>query len=236
LANAALITGAAKRIGREIALALAGKGFDIALHYHDSQKEAMRLAGEIRALGRACETFQANLADMSQVARLVPAVFDALPNCNLLVNNAAVFERGRFLEAGPDNFDRHFNINLKAPFFLARDFALRCNKGHIINLLDAKIAKNAGPYFVYSMTKKSLADFTKMAAAELAPNVRVNGICPGPMLPPPGMPQEYLEKLAPLVPLGHVGNPKLIAQSVIFLVENEFITGQWLFVDGGQHL
>lgn len=234
--NAALITGGAKRIGREIAISLAHKGYDIALHYHTSAQDAHRTADDIRRLGRTCVLLEADLADIEQVLALMPATLQALPHCGLLINNASVFDRCEFLETTGDLFNRQMDVNFRAPFFLAHDFAKRVGKGHIINLLDTKIAKTSLPYFAYSLSKKALAEFTKMAAKALAPNIRVNGICPGPMLPPEGQDMDYLLKLAPTVPLGHVGDPQIVASAVQYLVENEYVTGQWLFVDGGQHL
>jgi NAD(P)-dependent dehydrogenase (short-subunit alcohol dehydrogenase family) len=234
--QAALVTGAAKRIGRQIALALAGEGFDIALHYNTSPRDAETTAQEIRALGRRCELFAADLGDSAQVQKLVPAVFDKLPGCNLLVNSASIFQGGKITGTEEPLYDRLFDINLKAPFLLSRDFARRCSSGHIVNLLDTKVAKSSSLYFAYTLTKKALAEFTTMAARELAPAIRVNGVCPGLILPPPGQTQEYLRKLAPSVPLQRVGNPEMIASAVLFLVKNDYITGQFIYVDGGWHL
>jgi NAD(P)-dependent dehydrogenase (short-subunit alcohol dehydrogenase family) len=234
--RAALVTGGAKRIGRDIALTLARKGFDIALHFRASGDDAQATADEIRRIGRQCEPLEADLADPAQVQALLPAAMRALPHCNLLVNNASVFDRGEFRDTTEELFERTMNVNFRAPFFLARDFARLCKTGHIINLLDAKIARTSVAYFAYTLSKKALAEFTRMAAKVLAPNIRVNGICPGPMLPPPGQSAESLQKLAATVPLGRVGDPQDIASAVAYLVDNEFITGQWLFVDGGQHL
>lgn len=235
--KAALVTGASKRIGRQIALTLAADGWDIAVHYRGSQKEAMATAQEIRALGRRCELFEADLGDMRQVERLVPAVADAMPGLELLVNNASIFEPASFLETQEAFFDRIFTINFKSCFFLARDFARICRKGQIVNMLDTKIARSASPsYFAYTLGKKALAAFTEMAAKELAPDIRVNGICPGPILPPPGKDSDYLEKFAGRVPLKRIGSPELIVDAILFLVRNSYVTGQWLFVDGGEHL
>jgi NAD(P)-dependent dehydrogenase (short-subunit alcohol dehydrogenase family) len=138
--HAALVTGAAKRIGREIALTLARKGYDIALHHRASRDEAQATAEDIRRLGRQCVLLEADLADRKQVLALVPAAIQAMPHCDLLVNNASIFERGEFLETSEDLFERQMNVNFRAPFFLAREFARLRGKGHIINMLDTKIA------------------------------------------------------------------------------------------------
>jgi len=234
--RAALITGSAKRIGRAIAEALARDGFDIAVHYHRSADAAEQLAADLRALGRNARTYRADLADASQLAPLVAKAFGDLPHLNLLVNNASIFERASLKETDEDLFNRHFAINLKAPFFLARAFAARCRSGHVVNLLDTRIAQVFTPYFAYALTKKALADFTRMAARALAPGIRVNGVCPGLILPAAGEADDALEKLAPRVPLQRTGSCEDVAEAVLFLVRNDYLTGQLIYVDGGEHL
>ncbi len=234
--KAAMVTGAARRIGRQIALSLAERGFDIALHYHQSEEEARRTADEIAALGAQCVLFKADLSDMAQVRELLPSVHSRFGGLELLVNSASIFERGGLLEMEEPFFDRNFTINFKSAVFLTRDFARLCRKGNVINMLDTKITKPSHELFAYTLSKKALAAFTMMAAAELAPDIRVNGICPGPILPPPGQPAEMLQKQIPKVPLRRLGSPKIIADAVLTLLDNDYITGQVLFVDGGQHL
>jgi NAD(P)-dependent dehydrogenase (short-subunit alcohol dehydrogenase family) len=235
-APAALVTGGAKRIGRSIALALAREGLDIALHYNASAADAQKLAGEIRALGRECHLFRCDLSDMDQVFSLPQRVFEVLPGWNVLINSASVFERASLAETTEVHFDRTFDINFKTPFFLARDFAARCENGLVVNLLDTKISQNFTEYFVYSLTKKTLANFTEMAAKALAPRVRVNGVCPGLILPPPGQGPEYLEKLSSRVPMRRPGTPEAVADAVVYFLRNDYVTGQILYVDGGEHL
>ena len=218
----ALITGGGKRIGRAIALGLAKKGYDIALHYNTSGGEAKTLAGEIESASRRVGLFQADLGDMKQVAALAERVFDAFADLSVLVNNAAIFERAGLAETDEDIFERHFNINFKAPFFLSREFARRCRKGHIINLLDAKITDNVTSYFAYMLSKKALMSFTEMAAKALAGRIQVNGVAPGLVLPTEG---EIAE--------GQTGNEQDVVDAVIRLLENDCITGQCVFVAGG---
>jgi len=236
LPPAALITGGAKRIGRAIALALAREGYDLAVHYNRSADAATELADEIARLGRRCELFQRDLADAEQVAALVPDVVAALPDCNVLVNNASIFQRAGLMDTDADLFDRHFAVNFRAPFFLSQAFARHCRSGQIVNLLDTTIARTFTPYFAYALTKKALADFTKAAAKALGPHIRVNGVCPGLILPPSGAGPDALEEMAPRVPLRRVGDPEAVAAAVVFLVRNDYITGQSIFVDGGEHL
>jgi len=233
---AALVTGAARRIGKAIALALAGKGYDIALHYRSSRGEAEALAGRIEAAGRKCTLFQRDFNRMEEVLSLVPAVFDAHPGCNVLVNNAAVFERAELAGTDEDIFERHFNVNFKAPFFLSRDFASRCKAGHIINILDTRTARASRAYAAYALSKQALGEFTKLAAKALAPGVRVNGVCPGLILPAVGQDDAQFRKMARRIPMARPGRADDVADAVCFLLDNHFVTGQCIFVDGGQHL
>lgn len=234
--KAAIVTGGAKRIGRAIALMLADKGYHIALHYHTSESTAIDLAADIRATGQDCCLFQCDLNDFPQVTRLIPDIFKKFPETSLLVNNASMFERSRLMETTEELFDSHFNINLKAPFFLSQYFARESSAEQIINILDTKVARTLIEYFVYTMTKKSLFEFTKMAAKELAPRIRVNGIGPGLILPPLGEDQTYLSRLSEKIPLKKAGEVDNVLSAISFLLDNAFITGECIYVDGGEHL
>lgn len=234
--KAALITGGAKRIGKAIALHLAENGFDIALHYNTSKADAEALEKEIKSKGQNCILFQCNLSDIKDISILINKVKQSFPSLSLLINNASIFERKSFLETDIDFFESHFNINLKAPFFLSQSFAKSTKEGHIINLLDTNITRDRTKYFIYNLTKKMLSEFTKMAAAELAPNIRVNAIAPGPILPPSNKEKEYLEREIESIPLKRWGSELEILQSIDFLLKNKYLTGQCLFVDGGDHL
>lgn len=230
------MTGAAKRIGAAIAKALAEQGYDIALHCNTSRNEAEATAAEIRNTGRACEVFPCDLADSKQASGLVPAAFQRFPGCNLLVNSASIFERGHLMETDHELFDRHWNINFKSPFFLTRDFAQRCKSGQVINLCDTKIAEDLVSYFVYTLTKKALYAFTRMAAKELGPGIRVNAVAPGMILPSKGHTDEDLVRMSMKLPLGRRGGEDRVVSAVLFLLGNDYITGECLFVDGGGHL
>ncbi len=234
--GAVLVTGGAKRIGRAIALALAGRGYNIALHYLTSEPEARELQSKIEAMNVRCRLFECDLADVKKVSTLIPSVLESFPDLEILVNNASIFVPKRFLDTSEDFLDRLFTVNFKAPFLLTRDFARHVRKGQVVNLLDTKITKNLREHFVYALTKKALADFTRMAARELAPEIRVNGICPGLILSPPGEDPGYLERAAERIPLGRPGHPENIASALCFLIENTFVTGELVFVDGGEHL
>jgi NAD(P)-dependent dehydrogenase (short-subunit alcohol dehydrogenase family) len=236
MSKAALITGGGARLGKAMALALAEMGYDIAIHYNHSRDESEKTAGEIKALGRSCEIFQANLVKMKEVRTLVPRVFKAFPGCSVLVNSASVFENIDFGEVTEETFDRDMTINFKAPFFLSQDFGALASAELIVNMLDSRITKHDTSHFVYNISKKALRDFTLMAARALGPKVRVNGICPGPVLPPPGKGEDYLIRISQDTPIGKPGSPDYITTALKYIIENTYITGECLFVDGGQHL
>lgn len=234
--KAALITGAGKRLGKEMALALAGMGYDIAVHYNGSEGDARGTAGEIKARGRKCEIFKADLSNSKDIKHLTVRVFRAFPNCSLLINNASVFEDTDFMEVTEKSFDREFTLNFKAPFFLSQEFSRQKSAEIIVNMLDARVSTIEPGHFVYNLSKKALRDFTLMAARALGPKIRVNGICPGPILPPPGKDLKYLKRISGHIPLGKPGHPDYVITALKYILENSYVTGECLFVDGGQHL
>ena len=230
----ALITGATKRIGKECALSLGEAGFNIALHYNESSPE--ELVAEIEEKGVKCKAFKCDFAGPGASASLMPAVLKEFPDLEVLVNNASIFEPSTITQTTEELFDSHFNINFKAPFFLSKEFAQNIDKGNIINILDTKISGNNTTHAAYLLTKKALANLTRMAAKEFAPNIRVNAVSPGLILPQEGKDQAYFDKLAENIPLKKRGYPTDVAKALIFLIENEFITGEILSIDGGENL
>lgn len=234
--GAALITGGARRIGAAIARALARNGFDIVLHYWTSYDAAVALAREIDAMGRRCELLRSDLNDERETATLIERADRLLPEINLLINNASVFERAGLTETDRNLFDRHFNVNFKAPFFLVQDFCKNNRTGHVINMLDSRVTKTEGSHMAYTLAKKALFEFTRLAAKELAPAIRVNGISPGLILPPSGEGKDYLEAKSAGIPLKSVGNTRDLTSAVLYLIESSFVTGECLFIDGGEHL
>lgn len=236
MTGTALVTGGARRIGRSIALSLAENGFRIALHYRSSLGEAKEVARNIEKKGMECHLFSCDFNDMVDVPKLIPKVFERFPDCNLLVNNASQFERACLMDTDLDLFDRHFNVNFKTPFLLSRDFARYCREGQIINILDTKISGTLIEYFVYTLTKKSLFEFTKLAAKELGPRIRVNAVSPGLILPSALQSKEDFEKMGSRIPLRRKGDMENVVSTIRFFIENRFITGECIFVDGGEHL
>ncbi|QLL66372.1 SDR family NAD(P)-dependent oxidoreductase [Anaplasma phagocytophilum str. Norway variant1] len=179
--KAVLITGAANRIGRAIAVFLAARhGYDIAVHYNTSYEKALELQAAIREVyGKKCELFQADLRNFSALEALMKDVFAVLPHCNVLINNASVFYTDCLKECNIRDFEENFDIHVKSPVFLTQYFSKGCvHGGKVINIADARVTRTSTKYFSYLLTKKSLIDFTELAATELAPNICVNAICP----------------------------------------------------------
>jgi NAD(P)-dependent dehydrogenase (short-subunit alcohol dehydrogenase family) len=234
--KAALITGGGRRLGRDIAFELAGMGYDIALHYNTSEKGARKTADEIKSLGRKCKVFKADLSDIRNTKTLIKQVFRAFPCCSILINNASLFEDRKFMEVTEESFEREFTINFKAPFFLSQEFGRRKSARLIVNMLDTRVSQIETGHFVYNLSKRALRDFTLMAARALGPKIRVNGICPGPILPPVGKDVEHLRRISRRTPLGKPGRPDHVITALKYILDNDYVTGECLFVDGGQHL
>lgn len=232
--KAAIVTGGAKRLGAEIAMFLAKKGYDIALHYNHSIDEAKIVQAAIQREGVKCQLFHADLLDNQGLESLIDKIFEWSDTCNILVNNASVFDQATFRQTDQDLFEREFNINFKAPFFLSNAFARKASKGLIVNMLDSRIRSNDISHYAYTLSKKVLYEHTLMAALELAPAFRVNGICPGPILPPSGTDSGSINTEG--VPLGRHGKISEILKALDYLIDNDFVTGECLFVDGGKKL
>jgi len=229
MSSVALITGGAVRVGRAIALSLAEAGWDIALHYNSSAEQAEMMAGDIRSLSRRCELFQVDLADPLQVTHLIADVVDVMGSCDLLINNASVFIPAKLIETDQETLDLTMAVNFKAPLLLMRDFAKMAEAGQIINILDSRIATTKTAYFAYSLSKKALAECTKLAAKEFAPGIRVNGICPGLVLPAAGPGRKGEDS----IPLGSV---KDVTDAILRLLDSKDVTGELIFIDGEEHL
>jgi len=236
LKGVAIVTGGAKRLGREICLKLAQEGYDIALHYNSSDDEANKVKGTIEALGQRCCLVQGNLVDPAFQSRLVRSAQDALGELTLLINNASQFDKIAFEDTTPNDFDRYFGIHVKAPFFLSQTFATRCAQGAIVNLLDARVERYPTEHFIYTLTKKSLKDLTLLLAKTLAPKIRVNGICPGPILAPESLGEDYLARMAKKTPMERPGQVGDILSALFYLTESTYVNGEILFVDGGERL
>ena len=236
----ALVTGAARRLGRAIALALAQKGFAVALHASDrSRAEADEVCAAIRAAGgRAC-VLSADLADSQAVAGLMAGACAALGPVTLLVNNASLFEADAAGAFDARLFDQHMAVNLRAPLQLASDFAAQLPEGReglIVNLLDQRVWRLNPRFFSYTLTKSALWTATQTMAQAFAPRIRVNGVGPGPTLANHMQRAEDFRREAESIPLQRAITPDEIVAAVLFLLEARSVTGQMIAVDGGQHL
>lgn len=231
-----LVTGGARRIGRAICLELARAGYDIALHYNRSRGGARKTAAAVQNTGRACRLFPCDLSDPAQVEGLIPAVLTGCRGLKGLVNNASVFEPSDPKDKGTRVLHRHLSVNFRAPYVLARQFARRVRKGSIVNILDANMAKARTAFAEYTLSKRMLAEWGQLAAKKFSPAIRVNAVAPGLILPPQGKAKGYLNDLTRRVPLKRKGSPRDVAQAVLFLMESDFVTGQVIYEDGGEHL
>lgn len=230
------ITGGARRVGKTIALALARDGYDIALHYNSSKHDAEMVMKEIHTIGVDCRLFSCDIKQTSQLKDIMNDVFSQCQDCNILINNASIFDRVSFQDSNEQDFDDNFAVHVKAPYFLSQAFAQHCDDGSIINMVDTKVHRTLTEYFAYTLSKKSLFELTKMLAKALAPKIRVNGIAPGYILPPVDGSETDVERVQNSIPLQRLGNPELIAQTVLYMLNNPFMTGEIITVDGGERL
>lgn len=236
----ALVTGAAVRIGREIALGLAADGYRVAVHYNSSAAEAAQTVQEIRRAGGVAESFQSDLSDPSATAETLCAeVREEFGTLDVLINNASRFEAGTLLEATADQWHRQFTVNAQAPFFLCRSFAAGLpedRRGHIINICDWRGERHPAGHDIYTLTKSCLTAMTRLLARELAPRIQVNGIHPGAILAPPAADADHDLRARETIPLNRTGSPREIVRAVQYLLRSPFVTGELLNVTGGEHL
>jgi NAD(P)-dependent dehydrogenase (short-subunit alcohol dehydrogenase family) len=233
----AIVTAGSRRLGREIVLKLADMGYDIALHYNTSEDDAKTTAREVMKYGRRVELFRRNFEHFDEVLTLMQEIIGTMGGPpTILVNNASIFERNVLRETTPEQFDADFDVHVKAPYFLMRDFANNVERGHIINMVDTSITRTGTTYFTYLLSKKALYELTRMAAKELAPRIRVNAIAPGIILPPVGWNEHHAEKASRENLLQRQAGPADIVAALEYLVKSEQVTGECLYVDGGDHV
>jgi NAD(P)-dependent dehydrogenase (short-subunit alcohol dehydrogenase family) len=234
----ALVTGAAKRVGKAITNHLAKKGWSIAIHYNRSSKEAEILKEELsqKYPKQNFYTVKANLSKMKDVQKLISDVKKLMGSIFLLVNNASIFEASEIKETTSELFARNMQINFTAPFFLTRDFAKISEHGLIINFADTRITTNKNSHAAYTLAKKSLWELTKMTAYEFGPSIRANAIAPGVTLPPPDGNDSDLLQMAKHIPMRKPSGIEPILKSIDYIIENDHLTGQLLFCDGGENI
>ena len=235
----AIVTGGAVRLGKAMALALAGRGARLAIHYNTSAVRAQALVQQVQSLGSQATAVQADLSQPDRAASIVERTVAHFGQADILINSAAIFEAGNWDDTTGQNWDRHFDINLKSPFFLTQAFAKHVGKersAHIVNITDWRAVHPGTGHFAYTLTKAALVTMTKSLALALAPNIQVNAIAPGLILPPPGKGSDYLEKSAIKIPAKKTGSPSEIVRALMFLLDSQFVTGELIYVTGGEHL
>ena len=235
------ITGAAKRIGKEIALSFKKLGWNIIIHYNSSKEDALNLAKEINNANKnTAITVQGNLDVKEDVNAIIKEVLDAFPSIDLLINNASTFYPTPIDDISEEHWEKLVGSNLKGPLFLIQGLKqkLKESKGSIINITDTNLSKGVANYSIYSAAKAGLESITKGLARELAPEIKVNAIAPGAMLEPPDVTwtEEQKSKVIESIPLKRMGSEKDIAEAVNFLAHSQYITGQIIKVDGGRSL
>ena len=235
----ALVTGGAKRLGRRIALALAERGAELVIHYRDSEREAQELLALLKRAGGKPVAVQGDVSRAADVDRIVETALRAFGRIEILVNNAAIFSRTPFETLTEADWDRFLDVNLKGPFLMCRRVGgtmLQHGQGKIINLADIAARKVWAEFIPYSVSKAGLIALTRGLAKALAPAVQVNAVAPGAVLLPEGTTPDERQRAIHRVPLDRLGSPEDIVRAVVYLIENDFVTGEVLTVDGGQHL
>ncbi len=232
-----LVTGAARRLGRTFALACANAGADVIIHCGHSKQEAAQVQEEIKSIGRQTWIVQADLGKPDQIARLISEA-GKIGRLDGLVNNAAIFESKSVQDTTLTDWENHLAINLTAPFLLSQAFAKQVDEdktGRIVNILDWRALRPGADHFPYTISKAALAAMTKSLAVALAPNITVNGLALGAILPPSDKPTE--KEILKAVPAKRWGDLKEVEDALIFLLTGPtYITGEIIHVDGGRHL
>ncbi len=232
-----LITGGAHRVGKSIALALAREGADIAITYHSSGTEAQRTIDEIGALGVKAASFKCDQAEVRQIKATVQAVVERFERLDGLVNSASIMQEIPFMEITQENWDAAFDVNARGPFFFSQAAAAVMQAGtggSIVNVLDESAVVPTKYFTHHSSSKAALRMLTLSTALALAPTMRVNAVLPGPVLMPEGYDPEKWQRLEKGIPLKRFGTPEDVARAVLFLMTEDYITGQILTIDGGR--
>lgn len=238
----ALVTGGGIRVGRALVIALAKAGCDVFIHYGNSAGPAAEVKAKAESLGVRAITYSANLGDPAATDTVIPKAVQAFGKVDILINSASIFPENRFDQIDVALWDKTFAINLRAPFQLSQAFAKQVppdGKGKIININDARIPHPKPEHFAYRLTKRGLWDMTEMLALELAPRITVNAVALGQILEPPDAPdpQKFMEDYAhENIPLKIPGNTKIVTDGVLFLLEQDFLTGSTIRLDGGEYI
>lgn len=238
MSGVALVTGGAVRLGRALSLGLAEAGFNVVIHYHTSEAAAREVARRVEALGRRAVTVGADIGNPDQIPRLADAVEQEFGRLDLLVNSAASFRRGSFAEIDVQEWDEVFAVNLRGPFLLVQRLAplLRKSGGSVVNIVDLSAMEPWVGRPHHAVSKAGLLHLTRVMARVLAPDVRVNAIAPGTVLPPADFDPAALERERERTLLRTLGSPEDIVRTTLFLAESAFMTGEVITVDGGRSI
>ncbi len=234
----ALVTGAGQRVGREIALGLAKQGCNLILHYYSSEGKAEETLREIEACGVTAISVQADLRKENELASLFSAADSCFDRLDVLVNSAAIMEKKPFLDVDRDDWFKTMALNLRAPFFCIQEAARQMlpGNGAVVNISDIAGLRPWANYPVHSISKAGVEMLTQVAAVAFAPDIRVNAVAPGPVMKPDFLDDDRWEEIGGAVPLQRTGTADDVSRAVIFLCENDYITGETLTVDGGNVL
>ena len=235
----AIVTGGAVRLGKAMVQALADRQARLVVHYNASAGPAHQVVRQIVAAGGEAIAVQANLSQPSQAPSTIERAMAHFGQVDILVNSAAIFEAGNWDDTTEENWDRHFAINLKSPFFLTQAFARQVKErqqAHVVNIADWRGAHPGTDHVAHTLTKAALIAMTQSMALALAPHIQVNAIAPGLILPPPGQGPEYLERSASKIPARRAGSAGEIVKALLFLLGSDFVTGELIYVTGGEHL
>lgn len=237
--DVALVTGASKRLGAEIARALAASGYSVVVHHRGGEAEGKDLVAEIREEGGQAALLRADLAVRRQRANVMSKAAKFFGPVTTLINNASSFEPDSATDLDEALWDQHFAIHLEAPAFLSRDFANQLPdgvQGNIINVIDERILHLTPNYLSYTLSKAALWTLTQTLAQSLAPRIRVNAVGPGPVLQEHGQPDAAFRKSQAAAPLGYGAQPEDVAEAILYLLNANAVTGQFIAVDGGKHI
>ena len=238
MAETVLVTGGAKRIGRQICLGLAEAGFSVVVHYRNSEEESSELVDQIRSLGSEAESVRCDLSEPGATSQLISKSVDLMGPISHLVNNASVFEHDDIHSMNETSWDLHLSVNAKAQTMLiqslAREFSGRENRGSVVNILDQKIASPNPDHLSYTASRFAMMGLTEVLARGLAPSIRVNGVAPGHTIASPEQTEEGFRIAQAESPLGTGPTPEDVADAVLFLINAKSVTGQIIFVDSGE--
>jgi pteridine reductase len=231
------VTGAGRRVGRALALALGQRGYAVAVHYHESSAGAEETAASLAEAGAAAQLFRADLSSPTAPAQLVRDVVAGMTRLDVVINSAASMLRTPFGSVSAEEWDRILALNARAPFLLAQEAArVLPDGGVIVNVADLSAFETWPAYLPHGVSKSAVVYLTRALARVLAPRIRVNAVAPGAVLLPEGWEADSAERLRKTTPLGTLGTPADVTQAVLYLLDAAYVTGETIIVDGGRHI